>query len=546
MKQTISIIAFFFCIYQSGAQNMEDARRNFYYQRYESAKKILHSILLQNNDAADEAVYLLGEVYLKQKHIDSAYMVMELAINKVNERNISYNEAPLTAVGWAHVLLDSGNTADARKMMEAVLQAARYKNIPALLAAAKANIDSKNGDVQWALELLEKAQKKDKKNASVYLLKGDACRKIADGGNAVLNYAEALRKNPSLAETKYKEGLIYKTQNNEEVFLERFTEAYAVDSAYAPALYQLYAYYFFKDVNKAAYYLSAYLRHADPATEHLYMIADLDFVSKKYTAAIATAEKIISAEGMKTQPRIYKLMAYSMAATGDSLTALEKMTDYFSKQDTAEIVPKDFALMAKLQLNDSSGRAAAATWYEKAIAAETDVNEKTGNMMILADIEKELKNYHKEAYWRGEIFKNKPGVTNLDIYKWGTALYAAANYAAADSVFSIYEEKYPAQVYGYLWRAKSNALIDTTMTMGLAVPHYQKLIEVAEADSLKNKVILLNAYGYLGTYEANIKKDYQASLEYFNKILALDPENEDALKFTVTLKKWLNSAAASN
>lgn len=202
--------------------------------------------------------------------------------------------------------------------------------------------------------------------------------------------------------------------------------------------------------------------------------------------------------------------------------------------------------MAKLQRNDSSGRVAAAEWYEKTIAAETDANEKLENMIILADIEKEFKNYQKEAHWRGEIFKIKPGATNLDIYKWGTALYSAANYAGADSVFSIYEEKYPAQVYGYLWRAKSNALIDTAMTLGLAVSHYQKLIEVAGTDSLKNKAILLNAYGYLGAYEANIKKDYQTSLEYFNKILALDPANEDALKFTATLKKWLNGSDASN
>lgn len=546
MKQTISIIVFFFCIYQSGAQSIDDARRNFYYQRYESAKEILQTILSHSPDAADEAAYLLGEVYLKQKHTDSAYMVMELAKNKNNERNISNEKAPLTAVGWAHVLLDSGNIADARKLMETVLEETKYKNITVLLAAAKANTDSKNGDVQWALQLLEKAQKRNKKNASVYLLKGDAYRKIPDGGNAVLNYAEALSKNPSLAETKYKEGLIYKTQNNEEVFLEKFTEAYAIDSGYAPVLYQLYAYYFFKDVNKAAAYLSAYLRNTDPSTEQLYMVADLDYVSRKYTAAIETAQKIISAEGGMTQPRIYKLMAYSLAATGDSSTALEKMNDYFLKQDTAGIVAKDFALIAKLQRNDSSGRIAAAEWYEKAIAAETDANEKLGNMIILADIEKEFKNYQKEAHWRGEIFKIKPGATNLDIYKWGTALYAAANYAGADSVFRIYEEKYPAQVYGYLWRAKSNALIDTAMTLGLAVPHYQKLIEVAGTDSLKNKAILLNAYGYLGAYEANIKKDYQTSLEYFNKMLALDPANEDALKFTATLKKWLNGSDASN
>lgn len=542
MKQPISIIVFFFCILQSAAQNIDDARRNFYYQRYETAKEILHAILLNANGAADEAAYLLGEVYLKQKHTDSAYLVMERAKNKVNEGNISYDKAPLTVIGWAHVLLDTGDIADARKLMEDVLQATKYKNVPALLAAAKANTDSKNGDMPWALQLLEKAQKRDKKNAEIYLAKGDAYRKIAQGGDAVINYGLALERNPSLAETKYKEGLIYKTQNNEEVYLERFWEAYRLDSNYAPALYQLYASYFTKDVKQAAFFLNAYLRNADSSAENLYMIADLNYVSRKYSEAVEAAQKIIQAEGDKTLARIYKLMAYSYAADGDSAAALQKMDIYFKKQDTADMVAKDFVLMAKLLEKNTESKETAAEWYKKAIQAETASSDKVEYMITLAEIEKDINNRKEEAVWREAIYRNKPNVTNLDIYKWGTALYAAENYSSADSVFAIYQDKYPDQVHGYLWRARCNALIDTSMVLGLAVPHYTNLIKVALTDSVKNKTILLNAYGYLGSYEANVKKDYNASLEYFDKMLALDPGNADALKFTATLKRWIDAS----
>jgi len=123
------------------------------------------------------------------------------------------------------------------------------------------------------------------------------------------------------------------------------------------------------------------------------------------------------------------------------------------------------------------------------------------------------------------------------------ALYSDENYAKADSVFAIYAIKYPEQIHGYLWRAKCNALIDTAMTMGIAVPHYIKLAEVAAGiDAEKNKAVILRAYNYLGIYEANITKNYPVSLGYFEKMLAIDPENADGQKFSGILKGWIEKA----
>lgn len=529
------------------AQKTAEARNYYYYQLYESAKEILQQQLKEGKDVSDETWYLLGEIYLKQKHTDSAYLLLQKAERWVAAQSLSKKETPLVMIAKAHLLLDSGDISGARQLMEEALEAGKYKNLPVLLAAANVNIDSKNGDMKWTLELLDRAQSKNKMNAAVYLAKGNSYRKIADGGNAVVNYAKAVELDHTLAEAKYKEGLIYKTQQNETIFLEKFMEAVSLDSVYAPALYQLYAYYFTKDVVKADYYLSAYLRHSDWSVEHLYMEADLFYVSRKYPEAIKTGQAIIDLSGQEVQPRIYKLMAYSFAAAGDSSMALKQMDTYFTMQDTAGVVAKDFVLMARLaEANKGTDKTEVAAWYRKAVAMETVAADKLDYMIVLADLEKELKNKSAEAWWRGEIVKNKPAATNLDIYKWGTALYAAGKYTTADSVFQLYVERYPVQVYGYLWRAKCNAVIDSTMSLGLAVPYYQKLIEVAGSDSLKNKNILLNAYGYLGAYQANIRKDYQGSLEYFNRILALDPANEDALKFTATLKKWIIAGNESN
>ena len=77
------------------------------------------------------------------------------------------------------------------------------------------------------------------------------------------------------------------------------------------------------------------------------------------------------------------------------------------------------------------------------------------------------------------------------------------------------------------------------MELGLAVNDYKKVAEIAAADKEKNKSLLIQAYGYLGAYEANVSKDYQAALGWFEKILEVQPDNSDAQKFADILKKWI-------
>ena len=269
------------------------------------------------------------------------------------------------------------------------------------------------------------------------------------------------------------------------------------------------------------------------------MLADLDYVSKKYQEAINSAQNIIARDGDSVQPRLYKLMAYSYAALGDSTTALKNIDTYFNKQADSAVVPKDYALKANLLQRSSTDTLAAMEWYEKALNADTVKEQQLEYVIALADLNQQLGNREKEAYYRGRIYEGKETLSNLDIYKWGMALYNSDDYEKADSVFAIYEQKYPDQVYGPLMRARANALRDTTMELGLAVPHYQKLAEVAAKDSVKNKQLLLMAFQYLGAYEATVTKNYNASLEYYDKVLAINPNDTEAEKNANILSKWI-------
>ena len=79
------------------------------------------------------------------------------------------------------------------------------------------------------------------------------------------------------------------------------------------------------------------------------------------------------------------------------------------------------------------------------------------------------------------------------------------------------------------------------MEDGLAVPFYQKVIEMAVSDTAENKSLLIQAYGYLGAYHANVKKDFHLALSNFDKILELDPWNDDAVRYREILHKWVNA-----
>jgi len=310
------------------AQTVADAESDIYYERYETAKDKLMDVVAQHA-ASPDAWYWLGQIYLQEKKVDSGWKILAGKPDSFLAAGFSKKKNPLLFIGWAHVLLDSGMKAAARQQMEDILKETKYKNAEVLLAVAKANIQSKYGDTAWAIEPLNRAVKRHKKNAAIYVALGDAYTKMVDGSSAVKNYDNALDLNPGYAEAMYKKGLIYKTQKNTEIYLDRFTKAWEMDTAYAPALYELYYYYYFRDVNRAADFLSAYIRHADPSPQHAYMVTDLSYVSQKYQQAVDQAKNIIAAEDDSAKPRLYKLIAYSNAALGDSATALSNLDVYF-------------------------------------------------------------------------------------------------------------------------------------------------------------------------------------------------------------------------
>jgi tetratricopeptide (TPR) repeat protein len=68
----------------------------------------------------------------------------------------------------------------------------------------------------------------------------------------------------------------------------------------------------------------------------------------------------------------------------------------------------------------------------------------------------------------------------------------------------------------------------------LAREYHQKIIDILEADAAaaadaRNKGYLMSAYNYIGFAEAGAT-NYDLALTWFNKTLAIDPNNASALE----------------
>jgi len=514
-----------------------------YYGREDGAEQEFEHLISKDPSTLD-AYYWLTEVLIEGKKWEKAKRVQQQVKNYLASHP-ELEVSLLNRVGEAELLLQSGDSTAASLIFSELLKKTKEKNPEILIAIATAWMHTKAPDYSMVLQLLEKAEKKDKNNPIIFSLKGDVYRRLNEGGQAVKCYQQALQKDQAFSEAAYKIGKIYLTQNNAELFLQYFTQAIEKDLAYAPAYYELYYYYYFRDVNKAKEYLDKYIANSDPSVENDYMLTDLFFASSKPKQAIEKASALLNKEGEKAKPRLYKLIAYSYDALGDSTKALDYLEQYFRREVDSNYVAKDFELKASL-LNKFPGREQEVIQnLELAIEMDTVSSNKITYASKLVAAYKQKGDKANEAKWLGNLYSLKENPTNLDLYYWGMAHYAAGEYLKADSVFGQYTEKYPEHVQGFYWRAKSNALIDSTMEKGMAIPFYQKVIEMAAIDSLKNKSLLIQSYGYLGAYEANVKKEFEAALLNFERILVLDPENAEAVKYRDILKKWVSAETDS-
>ncbi len=511
------------------AQKIEDGKKFLYYEKYQSAKDVFSKVL-QADPKNEQAVYYLGQAEIGLEKVGDA---KKLYLAKLAEMPNS----PLILAGVGHVELIEGKTADARQHFETAISLSKGKDVEVFNAIgyANGNPDSKNGDANYAIDVLTRAtQTKKFKDPEVLANLGDAYRKLADGGNAITNYNAALAIDPNYARAIYRSGRVYQTQGRgqEELYMKYYNDAIAKDPAYAPVYNTLFNYYFETDVPKSATYLDKWLAASDDDPKACMYRAQMKYAEGQFNTALTMADACIAAEGAEPYAKLYQLKAFSYKRLGDTAKAIQNFDEYFKRQEPSKIEGGDYAAYATVLLSDSSSKRKVDELMTKAIMMDTLEANKVSYIKTLASAYASAKDYSNAGIWYGKIMDVKKNFTNVDIFNAGYNFYAGGKLDSSVKYFKQYADKYPDDIMGYYMLGNTSALIDTTGQMGLAVPYYRKTIEIGEADTTKAnaKTRLINAYKFFVGYEYNNMKNKDSAIYYIDKVLAFDPTDQSMIQ----------------
>lgn len=543
MKKTTitNLVACLLIVSGLKAQSIEEGINHLYAKRQKSAVELFQKMLASNPNNI-EATYWLGQAYLNMDDNDAARQLYEKALT-------TNGSAPLLLVGKGHVdLLDNKNN-DARQSFEAALTASRNRkgdDPKVATAIGRAIVDSKTGDFKYAIELLKAAAEKDPKNTETLIQLGNAYRKAdpgRGGSDAYTVFNRAIEINPNFAAASVRLAKLFESQQNWEFVLKYLNEAVAKDAKFTDAYYELYWYYFSRrNFTEADNQLKKYIASKLPETDILdeYLYGQLCYVSKDYDCAIAKGNNVVNKMGLKTKPRVYKLLAYAYFGKGEYSAALTNVNNYFAKEKPEEMISADYKLKADILAKTGGTPDEIYNTYIKGALLDSVLSSKIDFLKQGALSFKENTDSvsrEKEGDIRELIISLKPKPSLNDYYDAGFAYYKATNFPKAISNFETITVKYPDEIYGWERLFQIGKIRDSTMEKGIAVPYALKYLEILEKDTVKNKMDIFYTSSYMATYHANITKDYEKAVVYFKKMLLIQPTNEQIINNIKILEK---------
>lgn len=221
----------------------------------------------------------------------------------------------------------------------------------------------------------------------------------------------------------------------------------------------------------------------------------------------------------------------------------------FNASDSAKFSAFDYQYMGHAYVGAKKYEQAIAQFNKILTLEDANDDAKTDALRQIADAYGEMENYKEAIPAYEKYLAAKTNATATDYAGLGTmcTLYAneltgaeqIAAVAKADQVYADLASKFEdAAEFAAFQRARIASITDPELKNGAAKPHYDKLIEIITTDGRiegASKTRLIQAYSYNMIYALQIKNDVATSKAYAEKVLSVDPENEQA-KMVMTLK----------
>jgi tetratricopeptide (TPR) repeat protein len=545
-------VAFFASFTLVNAQDIDQAKKAIDAEQFEKAKTILKS-LLQAKPSNGTASFLLGNVYMSQKELDSAKIYYQKGITGSDGAKLNY-------IGLGQLDLEAKNQTAAQSNFDIAIKDAKRKDatVPTYIARAYMNISKP--DYKNAITILERAKIDSPQNADLLLALGDAYYLENKQNEAYSSYRSAFQIDPTMLRAKMQLGVLLKGAKSYDLAINSFNEVIAINPNYGPVYRELAETYYKWGRNKpskaaenmqlAISNYDRYMSMTDYSLASRMRRADFLVLLKNWPELEKEANKMIELD--KVNPRIYRYLAYSAFENGNVDVALKSLESFIANPNS-KVIAKDYIYLAEIK-------------FKKAIAADGLTMDPTLYASGLVDLKKALeleplatedlndigkklfsKKFYKEAAPIFELgTKNTEDKNYVDdnIYYGLSVLYGNSKKDVkadpielknADAALDKVIVAAPSYQDAFLYKARINRLAENEEFI---IKNYEsyiaKLTEKGELANATHKTKIVESYNNLAASYAN--KDKAKAIEYFNKTLAIDPTNDYATKSLATLK----------
>lgn len=525
------------------AQSHADGMAAMQVDQWDKAIGVYTSLTKQ--DPADQVAWMtLGSAYLSKGNKDKAKEAFDAAFN-------AKSEGPLAMIATGRILLMQGKTAEADEIFKKAEKYAK-KDITAKRMIGESFLynapDVKRNFIRAEMEL-KKAMEVSSKDFATLMALAYCYKEMPNGGLAAQHYEFAANVEPKNPLPLFLLAKVYRFAKLNDKFMSYLDKAIALKPDYSDALRTKAEFlYFDKQWEKALQAAKDLVNNAAEGTiEDEMLLANLLYITKDCVGCSALVEKILKKDPSKNYLR--RLQAYCDYDNGKYSDGLRILKDFFKQVAPDKVLPSDYEYLAKLQLKTGGDTLEAIKNYRKVI--EMDSSKWT----LHEDIAKLF--YSSRDYCNAaaayQSYIDSLTETQLIVnasYTMGISYFFctgdSAHYEKAEKAFEKVTELVPDAGLGWIWRAKAASKLepdiagnpeDTMLVAqyGRAQPSFERYVEIASADPVKNKKDLISSYEYLAYYYF-VKKQDEAALERIGKLLELDPENPTGVEIQKIIK----------
>ena len=567
-KAMIWGVSLAFAVTGAQAQSLDEAKKAMDAEQFAQAKEMLQT-LVSNKPKDGDNYFYLGLIYIENEHLDSAKTLFDEGLVADPKNN-------LNVVGQGIVDLYGGDESAATAKFTAATEKLKRRDYLELYHIGRAYIDAPEPNYQKAVEYLDQAKAKNAEDPMVPLALGDAYFGLEDASNAYVNYRAASNLDNSLIRARVQMQVIIRLSHAWQEAIDGLNQIAQEVPDYAPTYRELAETYHAwavtaTDINdhdarnqEAVKYYKQYMDKTDYTVDSRIRYADFLVYVNDYTELQVQAAELAKLEDVN--PKILRYLGYSAYENQQFQESKDALDRMFTRMEADRIISRDYLHLglADVKLATQNTPTDEALFNEGIAQLKKAVEIDSSMADGLNDVGKEIFTDKKfvDAAKIFEIAASTPASRNFiydNFYLGYAGYYAVATKPVdergpaetellnqADSAFGMVIEQAPTTQDAYLFKARiKNLLDDAEAPQGLAIPYFEKYIEVVtekgDAEVQRAKSNFIEIYNNLAAISAK-NGEYQKARDYLSETLKLDPENA----YAIQTMQFLEQATAAD